>query len=634
MASKKKSAKPKAKQSADLMEQLKQFVRARGEDFLQDKNISSVGIGYKEKDGKKTKEISIQFTVEKKASTDVLESLDTKEIPKSFNIGGVEVPTDVLQRSYQLGFKLVSEAEASPRKTRIDPIRPGVSVANKKVSAGTIGCIVFDKTDGTPYVLSNWHVLNGPSGQIGDDIVQPGPHDDNRTTQNQLGKLVRSHLGAAGDCAIASIENRKFIPEILDLSVKVEAIGEPELNDKVIKSGRTTAVTHGIVSRIHTMTRIDYGGAVGEQTIGGFEIEVDPANPPDNGEVSMGGDSGSVWMFKTNQGKAGKVMAGLHFAGEGVGNPHEHAIACYAKSVFDKLQISVKAEAAPQPPPPGKGGGTGAPASGLGYNPNFLTTKVDLPKLSAAKLRDAVKVSNSELIHHMHFSLAQSKSRRFAFYVAWNIDGGNLKKLSRSSEKFVLDPLVPAQFQVDDKLYSNNRLDRGHIARRADLLWGTEAEAKKANSDSFFFTNITPQMDNFNQSGLGGIWGKIEDAVFEETDVDNLKVSVFGGPIFRSDDRVFRGVKLPREFFKVLAYVENGKLEARAFLLTQSFVGLEVLDLDQFRVFQVSLSEVESRCGFKFPANLKAGDTFAERVERMAESVERPALESLADIKW
>lgn len=234
----------------------------------------------------------------------------------------------------------------------------------------------------------------------------------------------------------------------------------------------------------------------------------------------------------------------------------------------------------------------------------------------------------------MHFSLAQSKSRRFAFYVAWNIDGGNLKKLSRSSEKFVLDPLVPAQFQVDDKLYSNNRLDRGHIARRADLLWGTEAEAKKANSDSFFFTNITPQMDNFNQSGLGGIWGKIEDAVFEETDVDNLKVSVFGGPIFRSDDRVFRGVKLPREFFKVLAYVENGKLEARAFLLTQSFVGLEVLDLDQFRVFQVSLSEVESRCGFKFPANLKAGDTFAERVERMAESVERPALESLADIKW
>ncbi|MEK7832352.1 MAG: DNA/RNA non-specific endonuclease, partial [Acidobacteriota bacterium] len=577
------------------------------------------------------KEISIQFTVEKKASTDLLESLDTKEIPKSFNVGGVEVPTDVLERSYQLGYKLVAEAEASPRKTRIDPIKPGVSVANKKVSAGTIGCIVFDKNDGTPYVLSNWHVLNGPTGQIGDDIVQPGPFDDNRTGQNRMGKLVRSHLGAAGDCAIASIEDRRFEPEILDLSVRVEAIGEPELGDKVIKSGRTTAVTHGIVSRVNTMTRIDYGGSVGERAIGGFEIEVDPANPPSNGEVSMGGDSGSVWMFKTNQGKAGKIMAGLHFAGEGPDNAHEHAIACYAKSVFEKLGISIKAEAAPQPPP--GGGGTGVPVSGLGYNPNFLTTKVDLPKLSAAKLNDAFKLNNSELIRHMHFTLTQSKSRRFANYVAWNIDGGRLKRLSRSP-KFVLDPLVPAQFQVGDDLYKNNRLDRGHIARRADVIWGGDAEAKQANSDSFFFTNITPQMDNFNQSGLGGIWGKIEDAVFEEVDVDDLKASVFGGPVFRTDDRVFRGVKIPREFFKVLAYVENGKLEARAFLLTQSLNQLEVLDLNQFRVFQVALGEVESRCGFKFPANLKTGDTFAERLERLAESAERPSLETLADIKW
>jgi len=632
MASKKKSAKSKARQSADFMEQLKQFVRTRGEDFLEDKNISSVGIGYKEKDGKKTKEISIQFTVDKKASTDVLESLDTKEIPKSFTIGGVEVPTDVLERSYKIGYKLVTEARAESvsRKTRIDPIRPGVSVANKKVSAGTIGCIVYDKADGTPYILSNWHVLNGPTGQISDDIVQPGPFDDNRTAQNRLGKLVRSHLGAAGDCAIASIEDRRFETEILDLAVTVESIGEPELGDKVIKSGRTTAITHGIVSRIHAMTRIDYGGSVGEKAIGGFEIEVDPANPPSNGEVSMGGDSGSIWMFKTNQGKAGKVMAGLHFAGEGPGNPHEHAIACYAKSVFDKLEISSKAEVV-LPPAPGR---DGAMTLGRGYNANFLAARVSLPKLSAAKLSDAVKTGNSELIHHTHFTLAQSKSRRFAIYVAWNIDGGRLKRLSRSSQRFVLDPLVPSQFQVGDSLYSNNRLDRGHIARRADLIWGTDAEAKQANSDSFFFTNIAPQMDNFNQGNLGGIWGRLEDAVFEEVDVDNLKVSVFGGPIFHEDDRVFRGVKIPREFFKALAYVENGKLEARAFLLTQSLNQLEVLDLNQFRVFQVSLGEIESRCGFKFPANLKAGDTFAERIERMAETAERPALESLADIKW
>jgi endonuclease G len=228
-----------------------------------------------------------------------------------------------------------------------------------------------------------------------------------------------------------------------------------------------------------------------------------------------------------------------------------------------------------------------------------------------------------------------SKSRRFAFWVAWNIDGGQFKSLSRKNLKFDFDPRVPNASQVGDDLYAGNRLDRGHIARRADLVWGSDIEADKANRDSFFFTNITPQMDNFNQSTLGGLWGKLENAVFEEVDVDNLHVSAFGGPIFKSGDRVFRGVKIPREFYKVLAFVETGKLKARAFLLTQNLDQLELLELNQFKVFQVTLGEVEQRCGFKFPAKLKSADSFAEHLESQPESVtERPALQSLDDIRW
>jgi endonuclease G len=317
-------------------------------------------------------------------------------------------------------------------------------------------------------------------------------------------------------------------------------------------------------------------------------------------------------------------MAGLHFAGEGPSDPNEHAIACYARSVFEKLDISLippqeAVEAAP----------------GLGYDANFLGPQVDMPKLSTANRKDAFKLNGSETIAYTHFSLALSKSRRFAFWVAWNIDGGRLKKISRKGIEFVFDPNIPNEFQVGDELYSDNRLDRGHIARRADLLWGSIQEARKANKDSFFFTNITPQMDNFNQSSQGGIWGKLEDAVFEEVDVDNLHVSVFGGPVFRNDDRIFRGVKIPREFFKVLAFVEAGELQAKAFLLTQSLDQLELLELHEFKVFQVTLTEVEQRCGFTFPSNLKAADGFAERLERLPEAVtDRKPLESLDDIIW
>jgi endonuclease G len=613
------------------MESLKQFIRTNGSSYLQDKNVSSIGVGYKVKDGKPTKEIAIQFTVKKKASPEVLELLGTQPIPETITVDGVQVPTDVIQRSYAPCFRVVAEAAGPLRKSRIEPIIPGVSVANTKETAGTIGCIVFDRNDGTPYVLSNWHVLQGPHGVLGDDIVQPGPHDDNRVQLNRMGKLVRSHLGVAGDCAVSSIEDRSFNSEILGLGVAVEQLGEPELDDKVIKSGRTTAVTHGIVRRVHTMAKIDYGEPVGDKEIGCFEIGTDPEHLSPNEEVSQGGDSGAVWLFKSaSGGKPTKIMAGLHFAGEGAGDPDEHALACYPSSVFEKLEITLDTPETLTPP------GNGAvEAAGSGYNANFLGQRIDIPKLNPSVRNDAFKLNGSDALHYMHFSLALSKSRRFAFWVAWNIDGSRLKKVSRKGIPFILDPRVSDSFQVGDELYEGNRLDRGHIARRADLLWGSLTEAKRANKDSFFFTNITPQMDDFNQSGKAGLWGQLEDAVFSDVDVDNLRVNVYGGPVFQDNDRVFKQVRIPREFWKVLAFVENGTLKSKAFVLTQNLDQLEALELDEFRVFQLTLSEVEQRCHLRFPDELRDADGFAERMARRPEALaERKPLESLDDIEW
>lgn len=605
------------------MESLKDFVRSGAAGLLKDPNISSVGIGYKIKNGRPTKEIAIQITVAKKASPQMLEGLGTAQIPKSFTINGIETPTDVIQRKYSAEFRLVAAEVASDRKTRLDPIAPGVSVANIKETAGTIGCIVFDSLDGRPYILSNWHVLHGPQGAVGDVIVQPGPFDDNRTDQNRLGRLVRSHLGRAGDCAVATIEDRGFTANAVDIDVRPEKLGEPDLGDKVVKSGRTTAVTHGIVTRIHTITKIDYGGAVGEQEVGGFEIGVDPENEPLDGEVSKGGDSGSIWFFKSKAGKPTKIMAGLHFAGEGPDNSNEHAIACYPKSVFEKLQISLE------------GRQRTSATGGIGFSPDFLSKRVDTPTLSVSNGRNAFRLNGSEVLPYTHFSLALNKRRRFAFWVGWNIDGASLRKLSRKSIPFVMDPRVPAEFQAGDELYAGNRLDRGHIARRADLLWGGVAEAKRANKDSFFFTNITPQMDDFNQGARGGLWGRLEDAVFDDTEVEGLKVSLFAGPVFRDDDREFRGVQIPREFWKVIAFVEQGKLKVKGFLLTQSLDQLEALELNQFKVFQVALSEIEGRCGLAFPAALTSGDSVGERLLRQREALSvRKPLVSIADIDW
>ena len=102
----KPASKKPGKNSAGHTEKLKEFIRGHANDFLSDKNISSIGIGYKQKDGKPTQELAIQFTVDKKVVPGLLESVDTQEIPKSIVVDGVEFPTDVLERSFSKAFRL------------------------------------------------------------------------------------------------------------------------------------------------------------------------------------------------------------------------------------------------------------------------------------------------------------------------------------------------------------------------------------------------------------------------------------------------------------------------------------------------------------------------------------------------
>ncbi|WP_436497533.1 hypothetical protein [Actinokineospora sp. HUAS TT18] len=265
----------------ELFAALREFIRSRGPAYLTDPNVSSIGIGYKVRGGKQTKEVSIQFTVAAKAEPEALAALGTVELPATITVNGVEVPTDVLERTYRPDFRVVAEAEANDRKVRVDPVRPGVSVGHPTITCGTIGAIVYDVETGKPCVLSNWHVLHGADGTLGDTVVQPGTHDDNRNDRNHLGPLVRSYLGIAGDGAIAAVDGRAVDPAILGLDVVPEELGEPELGDKVVKSGRTTGVTHGIVRRVDTIAKINYG-ATGAwwRSAASRSASTRPASPP------------------------------------------------------------------------------------------------------------------------------------------------------------------------------------------------------------------------------------------------------------------------------------------------------------------------------------------------------------------
>ena len=158
-----------------------------------------------------------------------------------------------------------------------------------------------------------------------------------------------------------------------------------------------------------------------------------------------------------------------------------------------------------------------------------------------------------------------------------------------------------AAAQTGEEVYAGNDLDRGHLARRSDLLWGTLDEARAGNEDSFFFTNIAPQMNDFNQSGLDGVWGLLEDAVLEQAGLERRRLTLFGGPVLTDDDVVYRDVLIPGAFWKVVVYVLDGTLSARCFALAQEVDPLRLsVTLDDFATFELSLADTEALLSLRF----------------------------------
>lgn len=605
--------KPKNDQEKTVLESMRRFLRRQGERTLtQYPNATSIGIGYKQRQGKQTGEIAVQFTVEKKYAPEVLATESLELIPEEIEFEGMKFKTDVVARKFRPGYSIVETVPKKPYgKSRMGVVQPGASIANIKLTAGTLGAIVQDAATGEPVILSNWHVLHGASGKLGDQIAQPGPYDDNRVEENIIGTLLRSHLGIAGDCAICSISGRGFNATPFGINTTVRKIGRPDLGDAVVKSGRTTGVTYGRVSRIDALFKMPYEGIENPVTISGFEIESHPGFPAKDNEISRPGDSGSVWyaVEEGNSGQPTDIMLGLHFGGDAEHTNTEFALACYPESVFEKLELA-PLEASPHDIESQRL--SGIKKLQKGFDTDFLDFQVPFPTFDQVTNDDLAILSGKANIDYTHFTVWLSKSRKLPRCVAWNINGDLKKSLPRKGIPFVKDTRGDlAQYQWGDELYSNNALDRGHVARRDDLVWGkTKAEASQANIDSFYFTNMTPQHQAFNQSNLQGKWGLLENAILEDVTLAKLRVSLMGGPILADDDPLYRKAQIPREFWKIVCFKDDVTSEekVRAFILTQEdLIGTltpEALELDEFRWYQVPLSRIEEKVGVIFDQEL------------------------------
>jgi endonuclease G, mitochondrial len=245
-----------------------------------------------------------------------------------------------------------------------------------------------------------------------------------------------------------------------------------------------------------------------------------------------------------------------------------------------------------------------------GYDPDFLQGfKIALPRATGRAAADMRRVDGTDVeLKYMHFSVIMSESRRLPMLTAVNIDASQSRRLPRI-DTWSFDGRLDKEHQHGDALYDNNALDRGHMVRREDPVWGTLKEAKIANVDTFHFTNACPQMAGVNQK----TWLGLEDHILQHARADKMRVTVFTGPFFAADDLEFRSARIPAAFWKVVAIVtDRGRPSATAYKVSQV---KELQDLEfvfaGFKTFQISIKQVMEATHLDF-SHLVAFDGFSQ----------------------
>ncbi|WP_281696456.1 DNA/RNA non-specific endonuclease [Bacteroides clarus] len=214
-----------------------------------------------------------------------------------------------------------------------------------------------------------------------------------------------------------------------------------------------------------------------------------------------------------------------------------------------------------------------------------------------------VKLDNRNV---RNYSLCFDKTKKAALWVAYPLHKAYTSGDAGRVEDWNFDPSFESSFQPElfrsYKNSNNNSYDRGHQIPSAD-----RQATDEMNRQTFYFSNMTPQLGQLNQK----MWGKLEAKVRTYNCEDTLYV-VTGAYFANTSTTTYDGagnlVPVPTNYFKVLLRTKSGKtgkyvsdctaseLKAIGFWVDQKSYG----NVEPPRSICTSVADIEQKTGFTF----------------------------------
>jgi endonuclease G len=144
--------------------------------------------------------------------------------------------------------------------------------------------------------------------------------------------------------------------------------------------------------------------------------------------------------------------------------------------------------------------------------------------------------------------------------------------------------------------------DRGHLAPSADFRW-----SQKALSESYFYSNMSPQKPEFNRER----WAELESWIRTYVIDFNEAVYVVTGPVLKDGLKQQGGnqVSIPELFYKIVFDLGGDEKRAIAFLMPNEHCAYPISG------YVTSVDSIEKLTGLDFFSSLE--DTEENRLEAM-----------------
>lgn len=267
------------------------------------------------------------------------------------------------------------------------------------------------------------------------------------------------------------------------------------------------------------------------------------------------------------------------------------------------------------------------PGSNVNCNMSYVSNYKSALNLEMPAIREVDGIYREHYVNFggqeiMNYATSWNVPLRHAAWVAFYFDKNTAQKNLKRTDAWAWDTAYDFDTMggVVEADHKGDGFDKGHIVASEDRVY-----CKEANEQTFFYTNISPQIGLFNQNYWAALeeqvqsWGRATlGSMFDKVYITkgatiSKPLANFTGTVKANDGKfpttdaegkTVKGLFVPSYYYMAVLAEKDGKYQAIGFLIPHSELLPQKPTAADFQVYAMSIDKLQQKTGIDFFCNL------------------------------